>query len=64
MDKQEFIKKIAGYEKNTLPTMELRYIVLLLPRLSWKADGEKAAWRPCTTIILALNVEQSGKAKA
>lgn len=64
MDKQEFIKKIAGYVKNTLPPTELRYIVPLLPRLSLKADGEKAAWRPCTTIILALNVEQSGKAKA
>lgn len=65
MDKQEFIKKDCRVcKKNTLPPTELRYIVPLLPRLSLKADGEKAAWRPCTTIILALNVEQSGKAKA
>lgn len=52
MEKQEFIKQIAGYVKSMLPGTGLKYIALLLPRQYLKAVGEKADWPPCTIIIL------------
>ena len=52
MDKQEFIKKIAGCVQKYAPAYGILVHSPIKPRRYLKAVGEKAAWPPCITIIL------------
>lgn len=64
MDKQEFIKKIAGYVKKYASDYGIAVHSPIIAQAILESGWGESRLAAVTTIILALNVEQSGKAKA
>lgn len=52
MEKQEFIKQIAGYVKKYAAGYGIKVHSPIIAQAYLKAVGEKANWPPCTIIIL------------